>query len=87
MFLSGNKAMLPGQPSKERGSARRSNATDVMNYRGNVINLPNLLQSLESSKTAQRELEKCVATLQSRLGETVIRAGLKDIDLRFLYRF
>ncbi|XP_016150146.1 cell cycle and apoptosis regulator protein 2-like [Sinocyclocheilus grahami] len=63
----GNKAMLPGQACKERASARRTGNTDLVNYRGNVINLPNLLQTLESSKAAQRELEKCVAALQSRL--------------------
>ncbi|XP_042585045.1 LOW QUALITY PROTEIN: cell cycle and apoptosis regulator protein 2-like [Cyprinus carpio] len=63
----GNKAMLPGQACKERASARRTANTDLVNYRGNVINLPNLLQTLESSKEAQRELEKCVATLQARL--------------------
>ncbi|KTF88929.1 hypothetical protein cypCar_00033707 [Cyprinus carpio] len=66
----GNKAMLPGQACKERASARRTTNTDLVNYRGNVINLPNLLQTLESSKAAQCELEKCVATLQARLGET-----------------
>ncbi|XP_058645295.1 cell division cycle and apoptosis regulator protein 1 isoform X4 [Onychostoma macrolepis] len=63
----GNKAMLPGQTCKERASARRTGNTDLVNYRGNVINLPNLLQTLESSKAAQRDLEKCVAALQSRL--------------------
>ncbi|XP_050976145.1 cell cycle and apoptosis regulator protein 2 isoform X2 [Labeo rohita] len=63
----GNKAMLAGQPCKERASARRTSNTDLINYKGNVINLPNLLQTLESSKATQRELEKCVATLQSRL--------------------
>uniref|UniRef100_A0A9J8A7L7 Cell cycle and apoptosis regulator 2 n=2 Tax=Cyprinus carpio carpio TaxID=630221 RepID=A0A9J8A7L7_CYPCA len=63
----GNKAMLPGQACKERASARRTTNTDLVNYRGNVINLPNLLQTLESSKAAQCELEKCVATLQARL--------------------
>ncbi|XP_016362448.1 cell cycle and apoptosis regulator protein 2-like [Sinocyclocheilus anshuiensis] len=63
----GNKAMLPGQSCKDRASARRTGNTDLVNYRGNVINLPNLLQMLESSKEAQRELEKCVAALQSRL--------------------
>lgn len=63
----GNKAMLPGQSCKERASARRTANTDLVNYRGNVINLPNLLQTLESSKAAHRELEKCVAALQSRL--------------------
>ncbi|XP_077099827.1 cell cycle and apoptosis regulator protein 2 isoform X1 [Siphateles boraxobius] len=78
--VEGNKAMLPGQPSKERGSARRSNTTDVVNYRGNVINLPNLLQSLESSKTAQRELEKCVATLQSRLEAAEARQASNELE-------
>ncbi|KAL1267128.1 hypothetical protein QQF64_002803 [Cirrhinus molitorella] len=63
----GNKAMLAGQPCKERASARRTSNTDLVNYRGNVINLPNLLQTLESSKATQRELEKCVAAMQSRL--------------------
>uniref|UniRef100_A0A9J8CUN6 DBC1/CARP1 catalytically inactive NUDIX hydrolase domain-containing protein n=2 Tax=Cyprinus carpio carpio TaxID=630221 RepID=A0A9J8CUN6_CYPCA len=63
----GNKAMLPGQSCKERASARRTANTDLVNYRGNVINLPNLLQTLESSKAAHRELEKCVAALQSGL--------------------
>ncbi|XP_067253467.1 cell cycle and apoptosis regulator protein 2 isoform X1 [Chanodichthys erythropterus] len=74
----GNKAMLPGQPCKERGSGRRSNSTDLVNYRGNVINLPNLLQSLESSKAAQRELEKCVATLQSRLDAAEARQASNE---------
>ncbi|XP_073686316.1 cell cycle and apoptosis regulator protein 2 [Garra rufa] len=63
----GNKAMLASQPCKERASARRTSNTDLVNYRGNVINLPNLLQTLESSKATQRELEKCVAAMQSRL--------------------
>ncbi|XP_051971654.1 cell cycle and apoptosis regulator protein 2-like [Xyrauchen texanus] len=63
----GNKALFPGPSCKERGSARRSSNPDLVNYKGNVINLPNLLQSLDSSKAAQRELEKCIATLQSRL--------------------
>ncbi|XP_043087544.1 cell cycle and apoptosis regulator protein 2 isoform X2 [Puntigrus tetrazona] len=63
----GNKAMLPGQACKERASARRTGNTDLVHYRGNVINLPNLLQTLESSKAGQRELEKCVSSLQARL--------------------
>ncbi|XP_051766385.1 cell cycle and apoptosis regulator protein 2 isoform X3 [Ctenopharyngodon idella] len=74
----GNKSMLPGQTCKERGSGRRSNSTDLVNYRGNVINLPNLLQSLESSKAAQRELEKCVATLQSRLDAAEARQASNE---------
>ncbi|XP_005155588.1 cell cycle and apoptosis regulator protein 2 isoform X3 [Danio rerio] len=63
----GNKAMLPTQPCKDRGSVRRTSNTDVVNYKGKVVNLPNLLQCLESSKVAQRDLEKSVAALQSRL--------------------
>lgn len=54
--------MLPGQACKEQAGN-----PDLVNYRGNVIHLPNLLQTLESSKAAQHELEKCVTALQSRL--------------------
>ncbi|XP_057176501.1 cell cycle and apoptosis regulator protein 2 isoform X3 [Triplophysa rosa] len=66
----GNKALLAVQPCREKASARRSSPnhkTDVVNYKGNVINIPNLLRTLESSRTAQHELEKQIATLQSRL--------------------
>ncbi|XP_065120050.1 cell cycle and apoptosis regulator protein 2 isoform X2 [Paramisgurnus dabryanus] len=79
----GNKEMLPGQPCIEKGSARRSSVshnTDVVNYRGNVINIPNLLQSLESSRTAQRELEKQIATLHSRLEEAEARQSSNQQD-------
>ncbi|XP_059394629.1 cell cycle and apoptosis regulator protein 2-like [Carassius carassius] len=63
----GNKDMLPGQACKERSSTCHTGNTDLVNYRGNLINLPNLLQMLESTKAAQLELEKCVTTLQSGL--------------------
>ncbi|XP_076876765.1 cell cycle and apoptosis regulator protein 2 isoform X2 [Brachyhypopomus gauderio] len=66
----GNKALLPGLPPKERGSSRRSTGSanpDVVNYKGNVVNVPNLLQSLESSREAQRELERRLSCLQARL--------------------
>lgn len=63
----GNKAMLPSQSCKDRGSGRRTSNTDVVSYKGKVVNLPNLLQCLESSKVAQRDLERSVAALQSRL--------------------
>ncbi|XP_060764804.1 cell cycle and apoptosis regulator protein 2 isoform X2 [Neoarius graeffei] len=66
----GNKSLLPGLPRKEKGSTRRSsnNANpDVINYKGTVLNIPNLLQCLESSKTAQHEMEKRITDLQAML--------------------
>ncbi|XP_051541463.1 cell cycle and apoptosis regulator protein 2-like isoform X2 [Myxocyprinus asiaticus] len=68
--VEGNKALFSGPSCKERNSARHSSASsnpDLVNYKGNVINIPNLLESLDSCKATQRELEKCIATLQSRL--------------------
>lgn len=79
MFFSGNKALLPVQPCREKASVRRSSPghnADVVNYRGNVINIPNLLRSLESSRTAQHEVEKQIATLQSRLGKKPLSPDL-----------
>lgn len=73
LFL-GNKGLLPGVPKKEKSSTRRSaNSTnpDVLNYKGTLLNIPNLLQSLESSKAAQHELEKHIANLQAMLGMTI----------------
>ncbi|XP_062870826.1 cell cycle and apoptosis regulator protein 2 [Trichomycterus rosablanca] len=66
----GNKGLLPGVPRKEKSSSRRSaNSTnpDVVTYKGTVLNISNLLQSLESSKAAQHELEKHIADLQAML--------------------
>ncbi|XP_017575858.1 cell cycle and apoptosis regulator protein 2 isoform X2 [Pygocentrus nattereri] len=66
----GNKSLLPGLPTKERGSSRRSSSSvnsDVVTYKGTVVNIPNLLQALESSKAAQQELEKRIASLQATL--------------------
>lgn len=66
----GSKVLFPVQPCREKGSTRRSSPShniDVVNYRGNIINIPNLLRSLESSRTAQHELEKQITALQSRL--------------------
>ncbi|XP_035391335.1 cell cycle and apoptosis regulator protein 2 isoform X1 [Electrophorus electricus] len=66
----GNKGLLPGTPTKERGSTRRSTGSmnsDVVAYKGSILNVPNLLQSLESSKAAQHELERQLASLQARL--------------------
>ncbi|MCJ8742303.1 hypothetical protein PDJAM_G00080540 [Pangasius djambal] len=66
----GNKSLLPGLPRKEKGSSRRSSSTanpDVVNYKGTVLNIPNLLQHLESSKAAQHEMEKRLADLQAML--------------------
>ncbi|XP_026799811.3 cell cycle and apoptosis regulator protein 2 [Pangasianodon hypophthalmus] len=68
----GNKSLLPGLPRKEKGSSRRSSSTanpDVVNYKGTVLNIPNLLQHLESSKAAQHEMEKRLAYLQAILEE------------------
>ncbi|KAF5906896.1 cell cycle and apoptosis regulator protein 2-like, partial [Clarias magur] len=66
----GNKSLLPGLPRKEKGSSRRSSSNtnpDVINYKGTVLNIPNLLQRLESSKAAQHEMEKRIADLQANL--------------------
>ncbi|KAM9456559.1 cell cycle and apoptosis regulator protein 2 [Clarias gariepinus] len=67
----GNKSLLPtGLPRKEKGSSRRSSSNtnpDVLNYKGSVLNIPNLLQRLESSKAAQHEMEKRIADLQAKL--------------------
>uniref|UniRef100_W5LJC1 Cell cycle and apoptosis regulator 2 n=1 Tax=Astyanax mexicanus TaxID=7994 RepID=W5LJC1_ASTMX len=71
----GNKGLLPAQPSKEKGSSRRSasNANaDVITYKGTVLNIPNLLQALECSKAAQQDLEKRLATLQDTLSEEAV---------------
>ncbi|XP_030624173.1 LOW QUALITY PROTEIN: cell cycle and apoptosis regulator protein 2 [Chanos chanos] len=82
----GNRELLPKQPSKERGPTRRSAGggnADVVNYKGTSLNIPNLLQSLETSKMAQRELEKRLSTLQSRLValEAEVQQGEQE-DLR-----
>ncbi|KAI4901034.1 hypothetical protein NFI96_034308 [Prochilodus magdalenae] len=66
----GNKGLLPGLPSKERGSSRRSASntnSDVVTYKGTTVNIPNLLQALESTKAVQQELEKRLANLQASL--------------------
>ncbi|XP_017344029.2 cell cycle and apoptosis regulator protein 2 isoform X3 [Ictalurus punctatus] len=66
----GNKSLLPGVPRKEKGSSRRSSSNanpDVVNYKGTVLNIPNLLQRLESSRAAQHEMEKRLADLQATL--------------------
>ncbi|XP_047660600.1 cell cycle and apoptosis regulator protein 2 isoform X1 [Tachysurus fulvidraco] len=66
----GNKSLLPGLPRKEKGATRRSSSNanpDVVNYKGSVLNIPNLLQHLESSKAAQHEMEKRLAELQAML--------------------
>ncbi|XP_052463573.1 cell cycle and apoptosis regulator protein 2 [Carassius gibelio] len=76
----GNKAMLPGQSCKDGASAHRTANTDLVNYRGNVINLPNLLQTLESSKATQRELEKCVSALQARLEAAEARKASNESE-------
>lgn len=80
----GNKSLLPGLPRKEKGSTRRSsnNANpDVVNYKGTVLNIPNLLQCLESSKTAQHEMEKRITDLQAMLGTT--RKQGRSVSARF----
>lgn len=62
---------MPGVPRKEKGSSRRSSSNanpDVVNYKGTVLNIPNLLQRLESSRAAQHEMEKRLADLQATLG-------------------
>ncbi|XP_072514795.1 cell cycle and apoptosis regulator protein 2 [Salminus brasiliensis] len=79
----GNRGLLPGLPSKERGSSRRStNSTnsDVVNYKGTVLNIPNLLQALESSKAVQQELEKRLANLQDTLEEAVAKHESDQIE-------
>lgn len=66
----GNKSLLPGLPRKEKGSTRRSSSNqnpDVVNYKGSVLNIPNLLRHLESSKAAQQQMEKRLADLQAML--------------------
>ncbi|TRY88147.1 hypothetical protein DNTS_029452 [Danionella cerebrum] len=65
--VSGNKVLLPSQPIRDGGSLHDSSNTHMVNYKGNVVNLSKLLQSLESSKAAQRNLEKSVSCLQTRL--------------------
>lgn len=75
-LLLGNKSLLPGLPRKEKGSSRRSSSnSDVINFKGTVLNIPNLLQRLESSKAAQHEMEKRLADLQAMLG-TASKRGL-----------
>ncbi|XP_049325012.1 cell cycle and apoptosis regulator protein 2 [Astyanax mexicanus] len=79
----GNKGLLPAQPSKEKGSSRRSasNANaDVITYKGTVLNIPNLLQALECSKAAQQDLEKRLATLQDTLEEAVAKHESEQVE-------
>ncbi|TSM28145.1 Cell cycle and apoptosis regulator protein 2 [Bagarius yarrelli] len=66
----GNKLLLPGLPRKEKGPTRRSSSNqnpDVVNYKGSVLNIPNLLQHLENSKAVQQQMEKRLADLQAML--------------------
>ncbi|KAG5261752.1 hypothetical protein AALO_G00287950 [Alosa alosa] len=73
--LQGNQALLPGQAStvKERAPSRRSGAkgssTDMVNYKGSMVNLPSLMQALEKGTAVQRALEQRVSTLQTKLVE------------------
>lgn len=66
----GNKSLLVAKPTKEKGN-RRSAATnsEVVTFKGTTLNIPNLLQSLEHCKTAQHDLEKRLAELQTELEE------------------
>ena len=70
----GNQALLPGQAStgKERAPTRRSGAkgsgTDVVSYKGSMVNISSLLQTLEKGTAVQRALEQRVCTLQTKLG-------------------
>ncbi|XP_012696170.2 cell cycle and apoptosis regulator protein 2 [Clupea harengus] len=73
--LQGNQALLPGQAStgKERAPTRRSGAkgsgTDVVSYKGSMVNISSLLQTLEKGTAVQRALEQRVCTLQTKLVE------------------
>ncbi|KAF7701031.1 cell cycle and apoptosis regulator protein 2 [Silurus meridionalis] len=72
----GNKSMLPAVVRKEKASSRRTSSNvnqDIINFKGTVLNIPNLLQHLESSKAAQHEMEKRIADLQAMLEEAKAR--------------
>lgn len=69
-FFLGNAALLPAGLSKCGVSTRRSsgNSTaDVVTHNGTVLNIPNLLHSLQKGETKCQGLEQCVASLQAKL--------------------
>nr|XP_023701304.1 cell division cycle and apoptosis regulator protein 1-like [Paramormyrops kingsleyae] len=87
----GNAALLPSAPSKYGVSTRRSSGNsnvDVVTHKGTVLNIPNLLQSLQKGETKCQGLEQCVASLQARLTEleagaatlSALREGQEDLQ-------
>ncbi|KAJ8400107.1 hypothetical protein AAFF_G00401460 [Aldrovandia affinis] len=71
--LQGNRALLPSGPVKGGASMRRSgggSSVDVVTHKGTVVNIPNLLHSLDREETLRQGLEQRIAALQARLVES-----------------
>ncbi|KAG7476864.1 hypothetical protein MATL_G00087300 [Megalops atlanticus] len=70
--VQGNRALLPSTPVKGGVSTRRASggsSVDVVTHKGTVLNIPNLLQSLEREEVLRQGLEQRIAALQARLVE------------------
>lgn len=70
--LQGNSALIPSNAPKGGGSSRRSGgggSIDVVTHKGSVLNIPNLLRSLERGDSQRQGLEQRIAALQARLAE------------------
>ncbi|KAG5834225.1 hypothetical protein ANANG_G00259310 [Anguilla anguilla] len=70
--LQGNSALIPSNAPKGGGSSRRSGgggSVDVVTHKGSVLNIPNLLRSLERGDSQRQGLEQRIAALQARLAE------------------
>nr|XP_006625708.2 PREDICTED: cell cycle and apoptosis regulator protein 2 isoform X1 [Lepisosteus oculatus]XP_015197735.1 PREDICTED: cell cycle and apoptosis regulator protein 2 isoform X1 [Lepisosteus oculatus]XP_015197745.1 PREDICTED: cell cycle and apoptosis regulator protein 2 isoform X1 [Lepisosteus oculatus]XP_015197753.1 PREDICTED: cell cycle and apoptosis regulator protein 2 isoform X1 [Lepisosteus oculatus]XP_015197768.1 PREDICTED: cell cycle and apoptosis regulator protein 2 isoform X1 [Lepisosteus  len=77
--LQGNRALLPGSGGKAAsGSSRRSGtgSSDVVTHRGTVLNIANLLASLEKAERTRVWLEDRVA----RLAEVEAREAKREAE-------
>ncbi|KAJ8286327.1 hypothetical protein GJAV_G00037210 [Gymnothorax javanicus] len=66
--LLGNRTLI--HSGKGGGSSRRSggsSSVDVVTHRGSVLNIPNLLRTLERGESVREGLEQRIAALQARL--------------------
>ncbi|XP_061119140.1 cell cycle and apoptosis regulator protein 2 [Conger conger] len=71
--LQGNRALIPSTTGRGGSSSRRSaggsSSGDVVTHKGTVLNIPNLLRSLERGESLRQGLEQRIASLQAKLAE------------------